>query len=445
MSSQSNAVALRPALVEFEDPQAQLSRSLRVTYIVIAGLVIGLILMASVIQTSGAVIGAGKLSVESSVKQLAHPTGGVISALYVKEGDRVRKGDPIMRFDSTVSGGSASMLGQSLEQLLAARARLTAERDGATSIDFPPELRNNPSPSAVAAMQEATRQFQVRAQLRMAEQGGFRERIAQTEQEIAATRSQMDSSRKQSALIGPELDSVRSLYERKLVTITRLNQMERTAADLNASAASAGSNIARLHARVAELRVSMLESQRMARTQAAQELIAITAQLGDQKIRSIAATDAAERSLLRAPHSGIVEKLAYKTIGGVVPPAQTIAEVVPDGEPLIIEAAISPNDIDQVQTDQSATVMFTTLNRQTTPELQGTLYYIAAEPKVDERTGGSFFPVRVRVSEAELSRVRGVKLKSGMPAEVFFATGKRSLMSYLLKPLMDQFNRAFRE
>lgn len=445
MSFQVPVVAASEPLVPFEDPQHQLRRSLRVTYIVIGGLILGLILMASVIQTSGAVIGMGKLSVESSVKHLAHPTGGVISEIFVKEGDRVRKGDPIMRFDSTVSGGSASMLGQSLEQLLAARARLTAERDGAAGIDFPPELRNNPSPTAVAAMQEAQRQFQVRAQLRMAEEAGIRERIAQTQQEAEATRSQMDSARKQSALIGPELDSVRSLYDRKLVTVTRLNQMERTAAELNASAASSASNIARLGARVGELKVSALEMQRTARTQAAQELAAINAQLGDQKIRSIAATDAAERSLLRAPHPGIVEKLAYKTIGGVVPPAQTIAEVVPDGEPLIIEAAVSPNDIDQIRMDQDSTVLFSTLNRQTTPELKGTLYYIAAEPTVEERTGASYFPVRVRISEEELRRLRGMKLKSGMPAEVFFSTGKRSLLSYLLKPLLDQFNRAFRE
>ncbi len=445
MSFQAPVVATPAEIIEFEDPQHQLRRSLRVTYMVIAGLVIGLILMASVIQTSGAVIGLGKLSVESSVKHLAHPTGGVIAEIFVKEGDRVRKGDPIMRFDSTVSGGSASMLGQSLEQLLAARARLTAERDGAASIDFPPELRNNPSPSAVAAMQEAQRQFQVRTQLRLAEDAAIRQRISQTEQEAAATRSQMDSARKQSALIGPELDSVRSLYDRKLVTVTRLNQMERTAAELDASAASAASNIARLRARVGELRVSALEIQQTGRTQAAQELAAINAQLSDQKIRSIAATDAAERSLLRAPHPGVVEKLAYKTIGGVVPPAQMIAEVVPDGEPLIVEAAVSPNDIDQIHMGQSSTVMFTTLNRQTTPELQGTLYYIAAEPTVDERTGASYFPVRVRVSEAELQRLRGMKLKSGMPAEIFFSTGKRSLLSYLLKPLFDQFNRAFRE
>jgi HlyD family secretion protein len=445
MSFQPPAIIASAPLIDFKDPHVQLQRSLRVTYLVIGGLIVLLILMASVIQTRGAVIGIGKLSVESSVKHLAHPTGGVISAIYVKEGDRVRKGDPIMRFDSTVSGGSASMLGQSLEQLLAARARLTAERDGMATIDFPPELRNNPSPTAVAAMQEATRQFQVRAQLRMAEEAGIRERIAQTEQEAAATRSQMDSARKQSALIEPELDSVRSLYDRKLVTITRLNQMERTAADLNASAASSASNIARLRARVGELRVSMLEMQRTARTQAAQELAAINAQLGDQKIRSIAATDAAERSLLRAPHAGIVEKLAYKTIGGVVPPAQTIAEVVPDGEPLIIEAAVSPNDIDQIQMGQSSTVLFTSLNRQTTPELKGTLYYVAAEPTVDERTGASYYPVRIRVPEAELKRLNGLQLKSGMPAETFFSTGKRSLISYLLKPLLDQFNRAFRE
>ncbi len=145
-----------------QDPRAQLDRSLRQAFILVGALVVVLALMASVIKVSGAVIGTGKLSVESSIKRVAHPSGGVIAALFVREGDRVRKGQPIMRFDNRVSGDSAATLGQSLDQLLAAQARLTAERDGGSSIAYPPTLTASSSPSARLAIGVADRRFATR-------------------------------------------------------------------------------------------------------------------------------------------------------------------------------------------------------------------------------------------------------------------------------------------
>jgi HlyD family type I secretion membrane fusion protein len=429
----------------FADPQIGLRRTLRLSFIVVGALIALLIAMASVLQTSAAVIGNGKLTVESSVKRVAHPTGGVIAQLYVKEGDRVRKGDSIMRFDNTVSGGSTTMLGQSLEQLLAARARLIAERDGAGGVTFSPPLADNSSPSALAAMNDARRQFDVRRQLRLAEQAAFQERINQSQQEIAATQAQFGAASRQSKLIQPELDAIRDLYRRRLVTLNRLNQMERTAVELGGSASAYASNVAQARARIAELRQTAMEATQTSRSQAAQELGTIEAQLSEQRIRSLATTDATDRSLLRAPYAGVIEKLAYLTVGGVVPPTQTIVEIVPDGEPLIVEVSVSPNDVDQLYDGERAILRFSGLNRQTTPEVQGVLYHVAAEPTVDERTGVSYFSARVRVSGAELSRLGKVSLKPGMPVEAFFHTGSRSLMSYLTKPLVDQFSRAFRE
>jgi HlyD family secretion protein len=429
----------------YDDPQRALDRSLHQALLLVAALIVAIALMASVIKVTGAVIGNGKLSVESSVKRVAHPTGGVIAQLFVREGDHVRKGQPNMRFDNRVSGDSAASLGQSLEQLLAAEARLTAERDGSAIVRYPSALSASSGASARLAVAEADRQFAARQSLRATEQEAIRERIVQAQQDVAATSAQLVGAENQRSFLTPELEALRGLYARQLVTVARVNQLERTAAELNGTIASLRARIAEKRARIAELRQSAVEAQRNSRVQAGQELANVVAQLGDQRVRSIAASDASERSLLRAPYDGVVDNLAYQTVGGVVPPAQTIMEIVPDSEPLIVDVAVSPTDIDQLHDGQPATIRFPAFSAQTTPELTGSIFYIGADRKNDERSGATFFDVRLRVPESEVQKLGTLKLKVGMPVEAYMQTRKRSLLSYLVKPLVDQFNRAFRQ
>lgn len=427
------------------DPQRALDRSLRHAVILVSALIVVIASMASVIKVTGAVIGEGRLSVESSVKRVAHPSGGVVAELFVREGDRVRKGQPIMRFDNRVSGDSAASLGQSLEQLLAAEARLTAERDGASVVRYPQTLVASTAPSARLAMAEADRLFVARRSLRVTEQGAIRERIFQAQQEVAATSAQLQGAENQRSFLIPELEALRGLYARQLVTVARVNQLERTAAELNGTIGSLKARMAEKHARIAELGQLAIEAERNGRVQAGQELASVVAQLGDQRVRSIAATDASERSLLRAPYDGVVDNLAYQTVGGVVPAAQTIMEIVPDSEPMIVNVAVSPADIDQLHQGQAATIRFSAFSAQTTPELRGSVFYIGADRKSDERSGTPFYDVRLRVPEAEVRKLGAVKLKVGMPVEAYMQTQRRSLLSYLVKPLVDQFNRAFRQ
>ncbi|OWK32106.1 HlyD family type I secretion periplasmic adaptor subunit [Sphingomonas mucosissima] len=428
-----------------DDPQRALDRSLRHAVILVSALIVVIALMASVIKVTGAVIGEGRLSVESSVKRVAHPSGGVVAELFVRDGDRVRKGQPIMRFDNRVSGDSAASLGQSLEQLLAAEARLTAERDGASTVRYPQALGASTAASARLAMAEADRLFVARRSLRATEQGAIRERIYQAQQEVAATSAQLQGAENQRSFLIPELEALRGLYARQLVTVARVNQLERTAAELNGTIGSLKARIAEKRARIAELGQVAIEAERNGRVQAGQELASVVAQLGDQRVRSIAATDASERSLLRAPYDGVIDNLTYQTVGGVVPAAQTIMEIVPDSEPLIVNVAVSPADIDQLHQGQAATIRFSAFSAQTTPELTGSVFYIGADRKSYERSGAPFYDVRLRVPEAEVRRLGAVKLKVGMPVEAYMQTQRRSLLSYLVKPLVDQFNRAFRQ
>ena len=412
------------------DPQATLQRSVRLSMIVLGALVIALVLLSSVVRITGAVIGQGEVRVESQVKIIAHPTGGIIADVYVRDGDRVRAGAPLIRLDSTVTDVSATVSGKGLDQLRAQRARLIAERDGAPVPVFPAELLQRTDPVAQQAISEETRLFRIRRGVVTAQQAQLRERIAQMEEQIRGYQAQR-------TLIEPERASVRELFEKNLVTINRLNQLERTAVELD-------TQIAETRGRIAELRQQSVQVDQDARSQAGAELLTVEARLSEQEVRKVSSADTNDRTIIRAPSDGVVDKLAYTTIGGVIPPAETILEIVPDTDRLVIEARVSPADIDQLLLNQNAKLRFSAFDLQTTPELNGTLRYIAAENTTDPRSGMSFRVVRLEVPEQELRRLDGLRLAPGMPVETFIQTGQRSFISYLLKPMQDQLSRAFR-
>ncbi|MGD9812000.1 MAG: HlyD family type I secretion periplasmic adaptor subunit [Sphingobium sp.] len=432
-----------PAVLE--NPQIGLQRNFRLALIVIGALVLGVFALAAFTGTRGAVIGPGEVTVESRVKKIAHPSGGVIAEIFVREGSKVKTGQPLMRLDSTVSGTSASASGDTVEALYANAARLTAERDGADTITFPAELTANPTPAKEAAMKSALHLFELRRQARANELAQINERVRQTQQEISSLEAQRRAAQRQADLIKPELDGLRSLRDRQLVTVNRLNQIERTAVDLQGAVASYGAQIAQARARIAEIRQSGFQLTQDARTQAGNELVDLSSRLNDQKIRVVTAKDAYDRSVVRAPYDGIVDKLAYSTVGGVVPPMETIMEIVPTNDRLTVEAKVSPYDIDQLSPGQPATLRFSAFNSRTTPEINASLAYISPERVTEERTGSSYYKVRVQVDEKEMKRLGGLKLVPGMPVEVFIQTSERTLLSYLTKPLRDQFSRAFRE
>lgn len=428
-----------------EDPQEGLRRSFRAGLITIGLLFLGLFALAGLIGTRGAVVGSGEVTIESRIKKIAHPNGGIIAEVKVREGQRVKKGDVLMRLDDTVTGASASATGDTVEQLLASAARLAAERDGAASITFPPSLTQDPTPAKKQAMAEARRLFNLGRNARANELSQINERVRQTQQQIGSLEAQKSAAQKQANLIQPELEGLRSLRERELVTVNRLNQIERTAVDLQGAVASYSAQIAQARARIAEIRQSGLQLTQDARTRAGMELEDVQARLNDSKIRSASASDAFSRSLVRAPYDGVVEKMAYTTVGGVIPPMETIMEIVPTQDALTIEAKVSPYDIDQLSIGQATTLRFSAFNAQTTPQINGTLGHISSERVTDERSGQSWYKVRVEVPEEEMKRLGDLKLVPGMPVEVFIQTRERSLLSYITKPLRDQFSRAFRE
>lgn len=433
-----------PALV-LGDPEEGIRRNLRLALWIIGAFIVGLVGLSALTSTQGAVIGAGEVTVESRVKKVAHPQGGIISTIEVREGQRVRRGQVLMRLDTTVSGANVLASGDTVEQLMANIAVLQAERDGLAEPSFPVELTSDPTPAKQAAMANARRLLALRRGARSQELAQIGERIRQTQAQIQAYGAQKHATDKQSNLVRSELDGLRSLRDQQLVTVNRLNQIERTAVDLEGTAASYSAQMAQARARIAELRQSQMQIQQDSRSKAGQELIELQARLNDQKVRSATATDAYNRSLVRAPYDGIVDKLAFTTVGGIVPPMETILEIVPSNDRLTVTAKVSPFDIDQLSLNQPVSLRFSAFNNRVTPELFGRVTYISAERIADEKSGQVYYKTTVEVNPGELRKLGSLKLMPGMPVEVFFRTGERSLISYITKPLRDQFARAFRE
>ncbi len=420
------------------------SGKLRRTLVVSGGLMLTLLVFAAFVPMGGAVISTGQVGVESHIKRIAHPVGGVIAEIPVANGDHVERGQLLMRLDNNVSGADQAYSTLTVEQLLAQRARLDAERLGGGGIVFPPELLRAATASARQAMTDESRLFAIRQAEQVQLKAQLRSRVEQYDQSINGMQAQIASLQAQRKLIEPELQSVRGLWEKKLVTISRLNELERSAVSLDGSIAAQQSSVAEARARISETQQQLIQLSQTRRGQAGEELARINTALNEQRLRSVSATDQNTRSEIRAPYSGTVEKIAFTAIGEVVRPAEPIMEIVPDRDMMVVEAVVSPGDIDQVRVGQLSRIRFSAFNRAATPEIPGRVAYVATDRSETSNGAPPFYIVRIAIDQPKL-RNEAMVLRSGMPAEVYIETGRRSLLSYLTKPLQDQFARSFRD
>lgn len=430
---------------EAASPEVELRQQTRRVGWSLAIIVPVLLASATLIPIGGAVIGQGQVGLASSTRRISHPTGGVVAVLFVQNGDRVQVGQALLRLEDGVTGSQSAISALSVDQLLAKRARLEAEQLGLAAVRFPESLLNSPSTGAQDAIAFERRLFALRQAERASLRAQLYSRVTQLQREIAGYRVQIEALREQSALIEPERKGVLDLWKRGLVTITRKNELERAAVDLRGNVGALTATIAQTEARIGETRQQIILLGQQRRTDAGTELSAVNAALNEQQLRNVAAADTQSRSLVRAPHAGVVEKLAFQGAGSVIRPAEPIMEIVPLNDADMVEAAISPADLEQVRVGQSARVRFPSINSQATPEIAGTVTYLATNPTVRERDGSSSFTVRVQLDRGMLRRYPELRLKPGMPAEVYVQTGSRSLVSYLSRPLREQFARAFRD
>jgi HlyD family secretion protein len=415
-------------------------------------LLIGLVLgggWMTLMPLAGAVVVPGNLVVQSNVKTIQHPTGGVVAEIPVHNGMRVAIGDLLLRLDPTQAQASLQVVSKQLDESRARIARLIAERDGLPQPEVPAELAGRLNESAVNDLlaSEAT-QFKARASARYSQKDLLQSRVAQLGEQIGGLDAQVASKAKQLELIAGELTGVQDLYDKRLVPITRLTTLQREAARIEGERGQLISAIAETKAKVGEAQLQIVRIDQDFRTEVVKELGEVQGKEGELVQRGVAARDMLDRIELRAPTSGIVHQLAAHTVGGVIKAGDAIMEVVPDSDDLQVEARLQPNDIDQVRVGQKALIRFSAFNQRTTPQIVGLVSFVSADVSHDQTASAanvSFFTVRMTLPEDELRRLAGLQLVSGMPAEVFMQTGSRTMMSYLMKPITEQLQRAFVE
>ena len=413
--------------------------------VAVALLVVGIGGWAAATQISGAVIAPGKLVVDSNVKKVQHPTGGVVGELLVKEGDQVKQGDVVVRLDGTQARASLAVVNKALDELVARQARNEAERDGDKSVTFPADLvARKDDPEVARLMSGEQRLFEMRKAARDGQKAQLREQIQQLQLQIEGTQAQEAAKSKEVKLLMQELESVRVLWKQNLVQISRVTALERDAARLEGERASLVAAIAQGRGRIAELELKIHQIDQDLSTEVGKELAEIRAKKSELTERRVSAEDQLKRIDLVAPQDGRVFQRSVHTVGGVIQAGEPVMLIVPQTDTLIVEAKVAPHDIDQIHIGQHAVLRFAAFNQRTTPELNGEVIHIGADVAQDDKATEPYYSVRVRVSDGELARLDGLQLLAGMPVEVFIQTTPRTVASFLVKPLTDQLARAFR-
>jgi len=406
---------------------------------------------ASTTEIAGAAIATGSVVVESNVKKVQHLNGGIVGEILVKEGSVVEADQVLMRLDDTLTRATLGVVQSQLDLYVAREARLMAERDGLPNIPVLQDATAAKREMAEAAIFGERKLFQSRREGLEGQRAQLRERVAQTTEEIRGLVSQQQSKEGEIGYVGEELSSVSDLYAKNLVSLARLKQLQRDQARLQGERGQLIADVARSRAKIAETQLQSLQLDQDFRTDVLKDLRETQAKIAELQERANAASDELRRTELRAPQAGIVYQLQVHTIGGVIGKGETVMQIAPRAEPLIVEAKVTPQDIDQVEIGAPVRIRIDAGNRRTTPDLNGRVTVLSPDLAHDQSAPPTGVPsqpyylARVNVAEADLKSIGDLQLVPGMPVEVYIRTQDRTPLDYLLKPLREQIARTFRE
>jgi HlyD family secretion protein len=401
---------------------------------------------AVVTELSGAVVAPGAVVVDSYVKKVQHPTGGVVGEILARDGDRVRSGDVVIRLDETVARANLAMVSKSLDELDTRQSRLEAERDGLERVAVPAALKRRLSePELERLVLGEVRLFESRREAREGQKAQLKERISQLQEQIDGLDLQAAAKADEIQLIQSELTGVEQLWRKNLVPITRVTALKREETRLRGERGQLISNVAQAKGRISETALQILQIDQDLRSEVSKELREVQAKVAELVERRVAAEDQLKRIDIRAPQDGFVHQSIVHTVGGVINAGEPLMMIVPEADELSIEVKVSPQDIDQLQPGLDTVLRLSAFNQRTTPELKGRVSLIAADLVTDQRSGVQYYPVRVAFADGERDRLGALKLVPGMPVEGFIQTGYRTVFSYLTKPIADNMAKAFRE
>ena len=430
------------------------SRSWSVRGPMTVGLV-GLILLvggfgtwAGVTTISGAIIAPGRIEVDQNRQVVQHPDGGVVAAIEVDEGDRVKAGDVLIRLDETALASKLAITENELFEIMARRGRLEAERDEAEEISFDPLLVEVAAkrPEMAGLMQGQARLMAARSESIAQEIDQLEKRRGQIANQIEGIAAQEKALARQLELIESELEDQQSLLDRGLAQATRVLGLQREQARLSGQVGELAASKAQAAGRITEIEVEILKLGSRRREEAITNLRDIQYRELELLEERRAHLEQLNRLDIRAPVDGVVYGLTVFALRAVVRPADPLLYIVPQDRPLIINAEVDPIHIDKLYLDQNVILRFPALDQRTTPELTGTVMQISADAFQEQETRRSFYRAEIALSEGEQAKLpEGVALIPGMPVEAYIRTADRTPIAYLVKPLTDYFNKAFRE
>lgn len=408
-------------------------------------------------EISGAVVAAGLVVVDSNVKKVQHPTGGVVAEIAVAEGQKVKAGDLLLRLDETVLAANLQLVTRQLDELAVRYARMRAELSGADALVYPQEIlarKDEPHLSDIMTTEEEL--FRSRRSGREGLKKQLEKRIEQLSDEVNGLIAEQRAGEREFELAKLELGGLEQLEGRNLINMTKITSSRRLVAQIEGSVAQVGSRIAQTKGKIAENDLQILQLDQDMKSDVGKELRELQAKRAELSERRIAAEDSLKRVHLVSPQDGIVHQLTVHTVGGVVGPSEQIMLIVPYADRLVIEVKVAPQDIAQIQVGQHARVRFAAFDQRTTPELDAEVTRVSADLTIENQGRpaagagvpmgvAAYFVVRLSLQEHAIEHLEGKHLVPGMPAEVLIKTGDRTVLSYILKPLEDQFVRAFRE
>lgn len=401
-------------------------------------------LWGSFAMLSGAVIANGLVVVDGSSKKIQHQQGGIIGEILVKEGSRVAAGDLLVKLDDTQARSLHGIVSSQLTELLGRKVRLATERDELDDLVFPSFfLASGPEADRVASGER--RLFLARLASVNGQKAQLRERIKQNEEEIKGLTLQSAAKTQEIKLIYDELSRVEDLYKRNLLPVTRVLSLQREETRIQGEVGTLVAQVAKLGGQIAETRLQIIAIDQNRVSEAQKDLREVEGRIAELQERKIAAEDQLRRVDLRAPIDGIIHELSIHTVGGVVGPAEQLMLVVPSSDILSVEARVPSAEIDQLKIGRESRLRFTAFNQRTTPEVKGILTRLSPDAIRDKDTGHFYYIARIAPDKDELARIGEHDLIPGMPVEAFIQTAPRTVLSYLTKPLTDQFQRAFRE
>ena len=404
----------------------------------------GLGLWSVTFSIDGAVVAAGVVQVEAARKKVQHLEGGIVKEVRVRDGDAVAEGDVLIRLDDTSTGANLRLVqGQSAE-LAIRRYRLLAERDGAAEFALPQAAATRSDRAFVDIVSGQRALFDARRSSRLLEVDLLRKQQMQLRAQIDGFQKQEASKVKQIDFFEDELEGLRTLFAQGLTPKSRLLALEREAERGRGELAALAASISGAETKLQEIELAIHKITQTFHEKVTEELRAVEAELNTFSEKLVSVEDQTQRTEIRAPRRGRVLNLAVHNAGSVIRPGETIMEIVPEDDTLVIGARVAPQDIDKVAARAPAIVRFSAFNQRTTPELFGEVQRVSAD-LVSDAAGQAGYQAIIEIPPREVGRLQGLVLVPGMPAEVFIRTGARTPIGYLLKPLTDTFTRALRE